>query len=220
MNVKTLIYPISVNGQSYIPVEIKLPSQVERLTAITLTNTVNDGSTSSRLGTLCLQSNEKADIFLQEEIFQCGKGFNDPDDAVVQPFGADTHAAWLTGKIPHKLKISIDGSTGSLMGWYKSVYNTSAYMVFIYVEYRITEIKTQNNTGNGNRKNKKENKSHKTQKRDGEGEEKDNPNLKNEKIGEGENFRHEEEKENRNGKAETENAEEEDQEDGIVTQEF
>jgi hypothetical protein len=140
MKTKTLIQTIQVSGQPYITFEIKLPSHVERITGITITNSVND-NILNKVGTVSLQSNESSDLFFQAEVFQNGNVFPDPNELVIQPFGANSEKAWITGKVPKAIMTNISGSTGSLMGWYKSVYNTYPYQVKIYVHYLISEPK-------------------------------------------------------------------------------
>ena len=143
MKTKTLIHPIAVNGESYITFEIKLPSHVEKITGVTLTNSVCNTGFTSAIGILSLQTNEESDLVLQTNIYQTGKGFSEMSLPNMAFLGADSEAAWFTGMRPKKLMLNVDGRTGTISGWYKPIYTGVPYTVTIYLEYELMEEKKE-----------------------------------------------------------------------------
>lgn len=135
---KVLVHILTVKaGDKYRPFEIKLPLQVESIRGIIVTNTVIDDGIS-RIGTLCLQSNDESDVFMHTDLEQNWQPFNDqtPFNGV---FGGPTDAAWVTGKMPLPLHMKADGKTGNISGWYKPIYNLGDHTLRIYVEYKAME---------------------------------------------------------------------------------
>jgi hypothetical protein len=51
------------------------------------------------------------------------------------PLTPESNKPWVTGKGPGFTKVTIDGSTGIIAGWFKTPGIDAAYTIKIYVQY-------------------------------------------------------------------------------------
>jgi hypothetical protein len=93
----------------------------------------------SRLGTVTLQAMDDADVFLKEDVFLDGTTDASELSTEISEPGFEDNLAYVTGKVPAVIPVSVNGDTSVIYGWFKGENFTSAYYLKIYIEYQEVE---------------------------------------------------------------------------------
>lgn len=132
-----LIYALDIPvGTIYLPFEIKLPATIKKVTGIAFTNTADNSSGAvTKLGTLGFISNDEADLFYSMDVYDDVYAPTDEALAGLAALSPESNQPWVTGKKPGFTKVEIDGTTGTIAGWFKTAGAATAYTIKLYVQY-------------------------------------------------------------------------------------
>jgi hypothetical protein len=136
-SIRYIVASIAVNGQFYTPFEISLPANIKAINGLIITNTVVTNQ-SRKLGTLCLQSQDIADVFFCDELY-ANIPFNDDPNYNLEFVQNTTNRPWDTSVWLKPLSLNIGGDTAKLLGWYKAEYLSESYTIKIILQYEEVE---------------------------------------------------------------------------------
>jgi hypothetical protein len=92
-----------------------------------------------KLGTITLQSNDRADVFYVTDVYESGVEPSDESFVGLPPMDFESSNAWVTGRVPSVKLVEVDGDTTILHGWFKGGSYERHYHLTIYVEYELAE---------------------------------------------------------------------------------
>jgi hypothetical protein len=130
------------NLERFKPIEIRLPSNMTRITGLLVTTSVKEllpPSQMERLGLVSFQANDKTDVFHIAEIGENGVALSDEAMAGVADPQFESDAAWVTGKVPQFKAVNIEGDNVFVKAWLKGEKFTQPYTIRIYLEYEEAE---------------------------------------------------------------------------------
>lgn len=92
-----------------------------------------------RLGILTLQATDKSDVFLREDVVLDGIISPEEGLAHIPEPGFDEQYAWVSGKAPEVIPVTVEGDTGVIYGWFKGESFFNPFILRVYVEYEEAE---------------------------------------------------------------------------------
>jgi hypothetical protein len=90
----------------------------------------------ARLGILTLQAMDSTDVFLRADVYL--DGLTDPAEfscEVLADPGFETGAAYLTGKVPEAIPVTVEGDTALITGNFRMDAFTGNLTIGVYLEY-------------------------------------------------------------------------------------
>ena len=133
---KTIITSVQISKpERYKPIDIRLPSNVTRITGILVTTT----ATWQNAGTVTLLAYDSSDIFFMDfvtpgNIVPSDEALMGIEDSVI-----DSDKPWVSGKVPQLNPVRIAGDNVCLKAWFKGSEYDKPFTLTIYIEVEAAE---------------------------------------------------------------------------------
>lgn len=93
----------------------------------------------TRLGVISFQSNDRADVFAVQEVWENGVEPNDEMFLSINETLFDADKAWVTGRVPQIKTVDVDGDTAIVQAYFKGELFSQQFYMTLYVECELAE---------------------------------------------------------------------------------
>jgi hypothetical protein len=133
---KTVITTVQISKpERYKPIDVRLPSNVTRITGILVTSTAS----WQDAGTVTLQAYDSTDIFYMDFVTPSNIVLTDEAQMGIEDTSIDSQKPWVTGKVPQLNPVQIAGDNVYLKAWFKGAKYSQPFKLNIYVEVEAAE---------------------------------------------------------------------------------
>ena len=133
---KTVVTAVQISKpERYKPIDIRIPSNVTRITGILVTTTAS----WKNAGTVTLQAYDTSDIFYMDFVTPHNTVLSDEALMGIEDSVIDSDKPWVSGKVPQLNPVQIAGDNVCFRAWFKGAVYNEPFKLRIYVEVEAAE---------------------------------------------------------------------------------